>query len=143
MSFVEHFRSTFNVTASGAGATQTFNTSYVANGLLESIVITKATASALSTAANVLITGAISGVTYLNVTTTGAAGSVVGYYPRTEARSNVLGLYSPATGAGAVLGFPVQYPIAEAIRIHTTSGATAAGASGGGAQFTVDFYISR
>lgn len=143
MSYVEHYRSTYSVTASGAGATQTFNTSFVANGLLESVVITNATASGISTGANVLITGAISGQTYLNVTSTGSTNSVVAHYPRAVARSNTDALYSWATGAAAVVGVPVLMPVAEAFKIHTTSGATAAGASNGGARFTLDFYLSR
>lgn len=143
MSYIEHFRTTYSVTASGAGATQSFNTSFVANGLLESVVITNATASGISTGANVLITGGISGRTYLNVTSTGGLGTIVPHHPRTEARSNTDALYSWATGAGAVVGFPVLMPVAEAFRIQTTSGATAAGASNGGARFTLDFYISR
>lgn len=143
MSFVEHFRSTYACTVSGAGATQTFNTSFVANGMVEAFVVTKATASAFNTSGNLTIAGAISGMTYLNVTATGATGSVVSYYPRTEARSITNALYSPATGAGAVVGIPIQMPVAEAFQIRTTSGCPTDGASAGGSRFTVDFYISR
>lgn len=139
MPFIERFRTTLTVTATGAGATWSVNSTFVANGLMEAIVITKPAAAALSTAGRLTITGAISGIELLNVTTTGATGSVVSYYPRAAAQntSNVaLGYTSAATPPS----IPVRIPLAEPIKFHTTSGSTADGVA---VTSIVDFYISR
>ena len=135
MSYVEHFRSSYTATATP----QNFNTSFVANGLVESIVVTKTTASAFSASGNLTIAGAISGLVYLNVTATGTTGSVVPYFPRAAAQTTgavALGYTSAATPPS----IPVQMPVAEAFQIRTTSGMGGAAASG---RFTLDFYISR
>ena len=126
------------VTASG-GATQGFNTSVIANGLLQAITYRKATASGFSTAGHMTITGAISGLELLNVTTTGTSGVTVTYYPRAAAQdtSNVnLGYTSNA--APPVI--PVCIPVDEALRVVVSSGGTG---SGGGVMATLNFYVQR
>ena len=139
MAYVRRLRVNATVTATG-GAAQTFYTDQIQGGFLESIVYQKATASGFSTAGNLTITAEQSGLSLLNVTATGAAGVPVAYYPRAAAQSPLAGTYSPATGAGAVVGFPEKIPLSdEAIKIVASSGGTA---SNGGVRFALDFYVS-
>lgn len=134
---VDHYRSSFVVTSTAG--TQNFNTSFVANGMLESIVITKAGASFFNSSGNITVAGALSGHVYMNVTATGASGSIVSYFPRAVAQSTA-GVALGYTSAATPPGIPVLMPVGEAFQLRTTSGVLAAGASG---RFTVDFYVSH
>lgn len=126
------------VTASG-GATQGFNTSSIANGLLQAITYRRATASGLSTAGHITITGAISGLELLSVTTTGAAGVTVTYYPRAAAQ-DTSGVTLGFTSAATPPMIPQMIPVDEALRAVVSSGGTG---SGGGVMGTLNFYVQR
>ena len=140
MGYIQRITLACNVTVSGGGA-QSFRTSNLPNGgYLEAITYTKALTSGFSTAGHVQVLCDQSSQIMLNVTTTGTSGVAVSYYPRAAAQDSSGVIYGPATGAGAVVGFPTRYPIGqEAIRIVASSGGTA---SNGGVGFTMNFYVS-
>ena len=129
------------VTASG-GASQAWYTPRIqSGGYIESIVFQNGntnSASGISTAGHITIRGGESSQLFLSVTTTGATGSVVTWFPRGAAVDASGALYSPATGAGAVLGFPQHFTLAqEPIKIEVTS----AGVASAGKFFRLDIYV--
>ena len=143
MSFVQRIRRTILATVSG-GATQSYNTSLLANGgEVLAVVYTRATASAISTAAGLTITGQQSGITILDVTATGGGGTPITFFPTANAQTTSGELKSWATGAGAVVGAPALIPIGqECINIDIASATGAGqGCSNGGLGIIVDLYV--
>ena len=127
------------VTASG-GATQAFGTSYLMyGGYLEAVIFRNGTASGFSTAGHLSVRCGDSSQSMLEVTTTGASGTVVSYYPRAKVVDASGALLGPATGAGAVVGLPGYFPIGqERIIAEVSSGAAGTSA---GKHFSIDFYV--
>lgn len=139
MSYITRHRLPLPVSATGAGATQSFDTQRLF-GQLEAIVLTRATASGLSTNANLTIQTQQSGQVVLNVTATGNRA----WYPRALAESTGGAVRPAVASADTSAGFPVKFPVAnEPLRVTVTSGGASVGP--GGALSTgnfLDFYIS-
>ncbi len=135
MAYVRRLAVAVTATVSG-GAAQTWVTGRV-SGYLEAVRIVNG-ATGLSTAAHLTITGQQSGISILNVTSTGATGGGVTYFPRGRAvdSSNV----TLGEGAGASAPLPTYIPLDENISIVGTSMGTVSG--NGGRQATFHFYIS-
>lgn len=135
MGFVKRMRTNLAVTATG-GAAQTFFSSAVISGTVVAVRNLLGPATAPSTAAGNIATGAhlaltaeLSGLNILDCTTTASG---VTFYPRAAAQSATGALYGAASGAGAVVGVPVPIPLAaERLKIVVTSGGAASGVAGG------------
>lgn len=141
MGFMRRLRLNGTYTTSG-GAAQSFYTEKIqGGGFVESIVFRNGTASGLSTAGHLTISAAESGAVILSVSTTGASGAVVPFYP-TIVLQNASGApreYASGGGGASAL-VPGKVPIAdEAIRVDVSSGGNA---SAGGRTFRLDFYLS-
>lgn len=132
---VKRVRTLFAVTATG-GAAQSFYTSSVLSGTVKTVRFLNGPATAPSTAAGSLatvahlaITAELSGLSILDCTCTASG---VTYHPRDVAKSTTGALFSAATGAGAVVGMPVEIPVAaERVKFTVTSGGAASGVAGG------------
>lgn len=137
MGYIERHRVSLPVSVS-AGATQAFFTSRVVAGFVEAIRYTRATASALSTNAGLVITGERSGIVILDVTATGDGRT---WYPHGQAE-NVSGLGLLGVSTGDVSGiWPTKIPVAgERIKVEVASGGVASGVFSAG-NF-LDLYIS-
>ncbi len=136
MPYVRRIRTNLAVTATG-GAAQSFYSSGVLSGHVETIRYVPGT-SGISTVAHIAISAEQSGLSILDCSATGP----FTYYPRAKANDTATGFFSAATRAGAVLGVPVQIPLAqERLKITVTSGG-AASAAVGGLTATLDLYLS-
>lgn len=143
MAFVKRVRTILTVTATG-GAAQTFYSSAALAGLVQAVRYMAGPATAPSTAAGSISTDAhlalsaeLSGVNILDCS---ATASGVTYYPRGRANNTGSGIYSPATGAGAGVGWPVEIPLGqERLKIVVSSGGAASGTTG--LLGAVDLYI--
>lgn len=130
-------RHTVNIAVTAVdGTTQSFQTTWIPHGFIEAIRYTRATASAVATNANLLITAGQSALTILNVTATGDFTR----YPRAQANGvtgDALGFSSNA--APPIV--PVHIPVAgERINIQVSSGGAASAATDA-LRATVDLYI--
>ena len=144
MPYVQHIVRDIVATAS-AGATQSYNTSYLANGgELLAVAYQRGTASAPSTGTKILITGQNSGLTLLNVSATAASGTKLWFFPTGTAQTVSGEIKSAATGAGAVVGWPAYLPVGQECLNIDLAGATSGGtpaAGSGGLNIRFDFYI--
>jgi len=139
--FVKRHRIDATVTVSG-GASQVWYTNRLqGGGYLEYITYRNGnsnSASGIATGAHLTITAADSSSVLLSTTATGTTGETVTYFPRGKAQSVSAELFSPASGAGAVVGWPVHIAIgAEPIKVQITS----AGAASLKKFFALDFYL--
>ncbi len=137
MGYINRVRIPLAVTSSG-GASQTFYSSHLAfGGLVEAIRYTRATASGISTAANITLTAAESGLTIWTATATGD----VTRYPRGYAH-DVSGGELGFTSAATPPPIPVRIPVGqEAMKVVVTSGGTGSGGAGG-VKATLDIYLA-
>lgn len=131
---------TLTVTASG-GASHTFYSNRIAGGgHIEALVYIPATASGISSAANLAITGEQSGIPILTA----------GFNATAHDRNTFLPRAGVVNTSGAALGYssaeasaivPDKIPIAEeAVKVVVTSGGACSG--GDGFTATLDIYIS-
>ena len=127
-----------------AGATQSFNTSFLQNGgELLAAVYTQGTASGISTAAGITVRAQQSSMVLLDVTATGAAGVAVVNYPRallTDTSGGALGFTSAATPPRLADVLPIGQECINIEIASATAGGTPAAASGG-LKIGFDFYI--
>ncbi len=137
MGYINRVRIPLAVTTSG-GASQTFYSSRLAfGGLIEALQYTPATASGISTAANITLTAEQSGLTIWTATATGA----VTRYPRAAAQ-DVSGGQLGYTSAATPPPIPVRIPVGqEALKVVVSSGGTGSGGAGG-VKGTLDIYLS-
>ena len=134
MAYVSRHRINATVTATG-GAAQSFYSPSVLQGHIEAIRYQPATASGISTAAHISITGEQSGIEVLTATATG----IVTWYPRAGAMNTSAVALGYSSGAAPPM-VPALIPVAnERLKVTFTSGGTA---SAGGLRGTLDLYLS-
>lgn len=134
--YVKRIRTILAVTATG-GAAQSFYSSAVLSGHVEAVRYVRGS-SGISTDAHLALSAEQSGLSILDCSATGN----VTYYPRAKANDTGVGIFGGATGAGAVVGVPVQIALAqERLKVTVTSGGAASGAVGG-LTATLDLYLS-
>ena len=136
MGYIERHRVALPASVSG-GATQGFFTSRAVAGFVEAIRYTRATASALSTVAGLVITGERSGIVILDATATGDGRT---WYPHGQAE-DVSGIGLGFTSAATPPLVPRKIPVAnERIKVEVASAGTASTVFSSG-NF-LDLYIS-
>lgn len=136
MAYLKRHRVFLNVTATG-GTSQSFFTPPVF-GHVEALTLTRATATGLTTAANVLVTAERSGQVILNVSATNNT-----FYPRALAQTSAGAIRPGVSTADTSMGFPVPIPVAnERVAVQVSSGNASAVAGGLSTNNFIDIYIS-
>jgi hypothetical protein len=139
MSFITREQLAVSVTATG-GASQAFY-SAVHNGHLEAVRYRRGTptttASGISTAAKIVLTGAETGLPLLTIAT--ASADAMNFYPRAGAQDTSGGALG-YTSAATPPSIPQLIPLGnERIKIEVTSGGAA---SNGGLRGVFDLFFS-
>ena len=137
MPYVNRRRVQLTVTTTGGTSQAFYSTGQLLYGLVESLVYTRATASAISTNAKIIVTGEKSGITLWTATATGD----VTRYPRVQAQDVSGGGLYFSTSVVAISYQPVPIPLGdERLKVEISSGGAASG--GNGLKATLDLYIS-